>query len=209
VVVGHTVERRGSPADPGGMRSRRPPVAGGTVGAMEILHSAEFESAIGLMRAVSSDRGLAYVELPHASGRGLAGWIERHATGARLLEDYARNRLPIAQLREFLEGKRREFDLHLDLRGTDFQMEVYRCVSAIDFGETLTYTDIANAVGKPRAVRAVGAANGANPLPLVVPCHRVVGKGGHLQGYAGGLPLKAKLLAMEMESSQPGQGRLL
>lgn len=174
---------------------------------MEILHAAEFESPIGLMRAVSSDRGLVYVELPRASGRGLAGWIERHANGAHLLEDYARNRLPIAQLREFLEGKRQEFDLHLDLRATEFQLEVYRRVSAIPYGETRTYTDIAGDVEKPRAVRAVGAANGANPLPLVVPCHRVVGKGGHLQGYAGGLPMKAKLLAME--SSQPSQGRLL
>ncbi len=174
---------------------------------MEILHTAEFDSPVGMMRLASTDRGLAYLSLPNASGRGFAGWLERHSPRAHLIDGYAANRLAISQVREFLEGKRAEFDLQLDLRATEFQLAVYREVVKVGYGETCSYGEVAARVGRPKAVRAVGAANGANPIPLVIPCHRIVAKGGHLQGYAGGLPLKARLLAME--SARPSQGRLL
>ena len=88
----------------------------------------------------------------------------------------------------------------MDLRGTPFQIEVYEAVASIPYGERLSYGAVAEQIGRPEAVRAVGMANGANPLPLIVPCHRVVGKDGQLQGYAGGLTLKRKLLAMESAS---------
>ena len=102
--------------------------------------------------------------------------------------------------------------MDLDLRATAFQLAVYQCVAKIGYGQTLSYSDIANAIGKPKAVRAVGAANGANPIPLVIPCHRVIARGGALQGYAGGLKLKARLLAMESADSNwsqtpPGSSR--
>jgi len=100
-----------------------------------------------------------------------------------------------------LGDRRREFDLPLDLRGTGFQRRAWAAVASIPYGQTRTYADIARAIGQPKAARAVGAANGANPLPLVVPCHRVIGSNGSLTGYGGGLDVKRKLLVMESQSS--------
>jgi O-6-methylguanine DNA methyltransferase len=174
---------------------------------MDVLHTAEFDSPVGQLKVACSEQGLAYVQLPHQSGRGFDGWRTRHAPEARVERGFEPNRPHMTQLLEFLEGKRREFDLPLDLRGTDFQLAVYREVERIPFGERRSYADVAAAVGRPSATRAVGAANGANPIPLVIPCHRVIGSRGQLQGYGGGLDLKARLLAMECDG--PGQGRLL
>lgn len=101
------------------------------------------------------------------------------------------------QLLEYLSGARRSFDLPLDPAGTDFQRSVWEALRAIPYGQTRTYGEIAAAVGRPRAVRAVGQANHVNPLPIFIPCHRVVGKNGALTGYAGGLDLKGALLALE------------
>jgi O-6-methylguanine DNA methyltransferase len=174
---------------------------------MTRIHTARFDSPIGKLTVASSDLGLSYVALPRANGRGLAGWQQRHAPDSTLAKGFEPNREAIGQILEFLEGKRRDFDLDLDLRGTPFQVAVYRQVASIPFGESRSYADVAEQIGRPRAVRAVGAANGANPIPLVIPCHRVLASNGNLQGYAGGLDLKAKLLAMESAVS-PGQGAL-
>ncbi len=174
----------------------------------EIVHVTRFDSPIGSCAVASTERGLGYVELPRASGRGLAGWLRRCVPGASCTEAYAPNRAAVAQILEYLEGKRVEFDLPLDLRGTDFQLQVWAALREIPYGETRTYREIARAVGRPAAVRAVGAANGANPLSLVVPCHRVVAAGGKLGGYGGGLELKARLIAME-QASRPAADRLL
>jgi len=173
-----------------------------------ILYTARFESPIGDLLVASSERGLCYVALPRASGRGLAGWQRRHAAGTRLVEGFEPNREPIAQILEFLQGKRQIFDLRVDLRATPFQHEVYDLVVRIPYGESLSYAEIAKRIGRPSAVRAVGAASGANPIPLVIPCHRVVAKNGQLQGYAGGVDLKARLLAME-SASRPAEDALL
>jgi O-6-methylguanine DNA methyltransferase len=172
---------------------------------VEILHTARFETPIGPLLAASSERGLAYLELPHASGRGFAGWLA--ARKAEAVQGFAPNRAVVAQVTEYLEGKRRRFDLPLDLRGTPFQIEVWEEMLRIPCGETRSYTDVARAIGRPRALRAVGNASGANPVPLVVPCHRVVAVGGKLGGFGGGLALKARLLALERAG--PGEGRLL
>ena len=103
------------------------------------------------------------------------------------------------QLLAYLAGDLRAFDLPLAPAGTDFQREVWRALEAVPYGRTRTYGEIAAAVGRPKAVRAVGQANHVNPLPIFIPCHRVVGKGGALTGYAGGLALKGALLALEAE----------
>jgi O-6-methylguanine DNA methyltransferase len=174
---------------------------------VEILHTARFESPIGTLFAAMSERGLAYLELPHASGRLFPGWQRVAAPDAHAIEGFAPNRAAIAQVLEYLEGKRRAFELRLDLRGTPFQRAVWEALLAIPYGETRTYGDVARAIGRPGAVRAVGAANGANPVPLVVPCHRVVAAGGRLGGFGGGLPLKARLLALER--AEPSAGLLL
>jgi len=101
------------------------------------------------------------------------------------------------QARAWLDGRRRTFELPLDPRGTDFQRAVWRQVSAIPYGATRSYGEIAAALGRPTASRAVGAAVGRNPIWLAIPCHRVVGRGGALTGYAGGLERKARLLELE------------
>lgn len=174
---------------------------------MEIVHTAKIDSPIGSLRVASTERGLAYLELPSASGRGLSGWLRRCVPDARCADGFAPNRAAIAQVLEYLEGKRVAFEIELDLRGTPFQSAVWQALLEIPYGETRSYAEIAAAVGQPNAWRAVGAANSANPVALVVPCHRVIASDGRLGGYAGGSELKAKLLAMER--SRPSQGKLL
>jgi methylated-DNA-[protein]-cysteine S-methyltransferase len=106
------------------------------------------------------------------------------------------------QLEEYFCGKRRAFDLPLSPGGTDFQKRVWRALTDIPYGETRSYADIAAAVGSPKGFRAVGMANHVNPIPIIIPCHRVIGKNGKLTGYAGGLDMKTSLLAMERENHQ-------
>lgn len=174
---------------------------------MEFVHTARFETPFGDMLAASTSRGLAYLQLPRASGRGLAGWLRRCAPNATREEAYAPNRVAIGQVLEYLEGKRVEFDLPLDLRGTEFQLAFYRELERIPYGETRTYSEVARALGRPKAFRAVGNASASNPLPLVIPCHRVVAVGGKLGGYAAGLAMKQRLLMLER--TRPAAGDLL
>jgi len=105
------------------------------------------------------------------------------------------------QLREYFAGKRAGFDLPLAPAGTAFQRSVWRQLQAIPFGETISYGELARRVGNPKASRAVGSANGANPLPIVIPCHRVIASDGTLGGFGGGLPTKQMLLALELRAS--------
>ena len=102
-----------------------------------------------------------------------------------------------AQLQEYLAGERSEFDLPIALFGTEFQKQTWQALLEIPYGETRSYSDQANLIGRPKAVRAVGRTNGQNPISIVVPCHRVVGKSGKLTGYAGGLDTKRFLLDLE------------
>ena len=117
-----------------------------------------------------------------------AGWVESNE-GA--LGEAAR------QLMEYFEGRRTEFDLRLDPSGTAFQHGVWARLREIPYGQTISYGELARRIGNPNASRAVGAANGANPIPIVVPCHRVIGSNGKLTGFGGGLPVKAFLLRLE------------
>ena len=106
----------------------------------------------------------------------------------------------IGQLEEYFAGRRRYFELALRPEGSQFQRAVWTELRSIPYGETISYKDLARRVGKPQAFRAVGAANGANPIPIIIPCHRVIGNDGSLTGFGGGLPLKRRLL--ELESRQ-------
>jgi methylated-DNA-[protein]-cysteine S-methyltransferase len=108
-----------------------------------------------------------------------------------------------AQLSEYFAGKRRLFDLPIGPQGSGFQVRVWRQLMRIPYGETCSYGDIARSIGRPTASRAVGAANGANPSPIIVPCHRVIGANGSLTGYGGGLPVKRWLLEHERGWKQP------
>jgi methylated-DNA-[protein]-cysteine S-methyltransferase len=112
-------------------------------------------------------------------------------------EDRAPFRRAIEQLSQYFAGKLRKFDLPLRLEGTEFQNSVWTALSSIPYGETISYKRLAERVGRPKAVRAVGAANGANPIPIILPCHRVIGQDDSLTGFGGGLPLKQRLLQLE------------
>ena len=119
--------------------------------------------------------------------------------------DWIYNEKPFAaarqQLTEYFAGDRKEFDLQLSLTGTDFQLLVFEELKRIPYGETTSYGDIATRIGRPKAMRAVGAANGRNPIPIIVPCHRVIGSNGDLTGFGGGLNTKETLLRLEAENS--------
>jgi O-6-methylguanine DNA methyltransferase len=162
---------------------------------------ASMRSRFGVIRVATTPRGVCKITLGKETAEDFLGWLERHVGFApRKPERSGLVVLALDQIAGYLQGERREFDLPLDLRGTDFQRRVWAAVAAIQYGETRTYAQVARAIGKPLAVRAVGAANGANPLPLVVPCHRVLGSDGSLTGYGGGLDVKRKLLDMESRS---------
>ena len=143
------------------------------------------ESPLGTLRLVSDGTALNRLELPDLIG------ADGELADSQILREARR------QLLDYFAGKRRTFDLPLAARGTDFQRQVWRVLTHIPFGDTRSYAAIARQLKRPRAVRAVGAANGKNPLPIIVPCHRVIGSNGSLTGYAGGLAAKKQLLALE------------
>jgi len=140
-------------------------------------------------------------------------WANDRPDRVRLRVDAEDRRHPVIvdaerQLTEYFAGARRTFTVALDVRGTAFQHEVWRALRTIPFGETRSYGDIARQIGHPTAVRAVGAANGRNPVSIVTPCHRVIGAGGALTGFAGGLDVKARLLVLEGVLPPPLPGDL-
>ncbi|HDQ46195.1 MAG TPA: methylated-DNA--[protein]-cysteine S-methyltransferase [bacterium] len=152
------------------------------------------ETPIGILTLVSSEAGLFAVRLP---GEGELRELRRKYPGHGWIEDASRNGEAVRQLRGYFDGSRTDFDLPLDLRVTPFQKQVLERVRGVPHGGKKSYGEIAREIGKPEAARAVGMANRNNPLPIVVPCHRIVGADGSLTGYGGGLALKAKLLEME------------
>ncbi len=129
-------------------------------------------------------------------------WEVERANRVRLGELIEANDSPVLreterQLKEYFAGTRNQFELELDFAGTDFQKKVWQALLTIPFGETRSYSQIAEQIGNPKAVRAVGAANGRNPISIIAPCHRVVGASGGLTGFAGGLEAKQYLLTLE------------
>jgi methylated-DNA-[protein]-cysteine S-methyltransferase len=146
---------------------------------------------VGLLKLVASDAALVGIlwEKDDPKRVRLAPLIEEISHPVLLLAE--------RQLTEYFAGTRKSFDLPLDFSGTPFQKQVWSELLKIPFGQTRTYGEIADAIGKPRAFRAVGAANGKNPISIVAPCHRVIGKDGSLTGFAGGLKAKECLLGIE------------
>jgi methylated-DNA-[protein]-cysteine S-methyltransferase len=148
------------------------------------------ESALGQLLLTSRDNkltGIYFAERPHA--KIASDWVRQ--------DDNEVFALTARQLDEYASGERKQFELPTGFNGTPFQIKVWTAIAAIPFGQTITYSDLAQRVDSPNAVRAVGTATGANPLSIVVPCHRVVGKNGTLTGYAGGMPRKSSLLDFE------------
>lgn len=170
------------------------------------------DSPVGLLRLTHDGRGL--TGLAFHGGAGLRGRARR----ALERSDWRADAGPFAavkrQLQQYFDGERSSFDLPLAPEGTGFQLGVWRELQRIPYGQTLSYGELARRIGNPRACRAVGLANGANPLAIIVPCHRVIGADGSLTGFGGGLPIKHQLLALEQsvvmrQGLRAGSGRQL
>ncbi len=149
------------------------------------------DSAIGELLLAGDDDALAMIGFPEGAMRREPDddWIHDDKPFANAIK----------QLNEYFAGERHEFDLPLRLDGTEFQLLVLEELRRIPYGETTSYGAVAKSIGRPKAVRAVGAANGRNPIPIIVPCHRVIGSGGDLTGFGGGLDTKKALLRLEAE----------
>ena len=162
----------------------------------ETLCFEDIDSPVGRLRLIASDTALVGI------------WFEHGRDAARQDAALIRRPSPVLdlarlQLQEYFAGARQEFTLPLDLRGTDFQRRVWQRLAKISYGETTSYGALAREMGTPNASRAVGLANGSNPIPIVIPCHRVIGANGGLTGFGGGLPIKAALLDLERAATQP------
>jgi len=153
--------------------------------------SATYQSPVGELTLIASDKGLRAVLWENDD--------PRRVRSGETVEDEANPHLQkaITQLTEYFAGKRKNFDLTLDFAGTDFQKQVWHALLEIPYGETRSYGDIARKLGNDKAVRAVGAANGKNPISIIAPYHRVIGANGKLTGFAGGLKTKGFLLDLE------------
>ncbi|HSD67058.1 MAG TPA: methylated-DNA--[protein]-cysteine S-methyltransferase [Vicinamibacteria bacterium] len=161
----------------------------------------EIDSPVGPLLVAADEAGLRLIHFQ--AGRGRRTPDPSWERDPRPFRDLAR------QLGEYFRRERRTFELPLAPRGTPFQLATWRALSTIPYGETISYAELARRVGRPAASRAVGAANGANPLPIVVPCHRVIGKDGSLTGFGGGLDKKRALLELEGASCVAAQLALI
>ncbi len=155
------------------------------------------DSPVGPVWIATTPTGICAVRLGDGRAEDFFAWLTKRISPEPPDEDPEALALALTQLREYFARTRREFDLPLDVRGTPFQRAVWDAVARIPYGATTTYGEIARRIGRPRAARAVGGANSANPLPILIPCHRVIGASGSLIGYAAGLKVKAALLRLE------------
>jgi O-6-methylguanine DNA methyltransferase len=163
----------------------------------EAIFVSFIESGIGMIGVASTAKGVVRISFPLRSTKAFERLLRAEHPGARLVEGSRRNAKAVRQIREYLAGTLRAFDCTLDLRGTPFQKRVLAAVNRIPYGRTQSYGAIARRIGSPKAARAVGGAVGANPIPLIIPCHRVIGSDGSLVGFGCGLPLKRRLLDIE------------
>jgi methylated-DNA-[protein]-cysteine S-methyltransferase len=156
---------------------------------MGLISYTTIESPVGPLLLAGDELGLRRVS------------FENSRRSIPLERDWKRDSGPfaevISQLQAYFDRQLKDFDLPLSLEGTEFQLCVWRSLRTIPYGETISYAQLAKRIGKTNAVRAVGLANGSNPIPIIIPCHRVVGSNGSLTGFGGGLPIKKKLLALE------------
>ena len=160
---------------------------------MSSVYYTTFESPVGPLLLAGDSIALRQVSFRSSkrSATPQTDWKENRATFDEV----------IRQLQAYFGGELKKFDLPLVMEGTEFQLRVWNALRAIPYGETISYTQLAGRIGNPKAVRAVGLANGSNPIPIIVPCHRVIGSDGSLTGFGGGLSTKKMLL--ELESKQP------
>lgn len=149
------------------------------------------------MYVAATSEGLCYIGSPNAPFEELAIWAKKRLPSYKLEENKEEVQPYTREIIAYLSGDYKDFTLAMDLHGTPFQQAVWQALQEIEYGQVVTYTDIAEAIGKPKSVRAVGSAIGANPVLIFVPCHRVIAKSGKLGGFRAGLAMKEQLLKLE------------
>lgn len=161
------------------------------------IHWRILSTPLGSMAVAATPAGVCAATLPGLKDDDFPALVLGAFPAATLVSGGGWADDAVGQLEEYFNGRRRAFELPLDLNGTDFQRRVWERLTRIPYGATATYAEVAAAIGRPRASRAVGGACGANPLPIIVPCHRVLASGGRLGGFGGGLEMKRALLRRE------------
>lgn len=161
------------------------------------VYCTSFESRIGKIYVASSEKGVCKISVPNEGHRAFFRWLSDHFDSEGVTDNRSRNKDVIDQLNRYFNGKLVKFTCPIDLIGTPFQKRVWKELTRIGYGSTMTYQQIARRIGQPGATQAVGRANASNPLPIIVPCHRVVGADGSLTGFSCGIKTKEFLLRLE------------
>ena len=161
------------------------------------IYCTTFDSRIGRIYVASTDAGVCKISLPKETRKDFFQWIEDHFDLEAVVDNKSHNKDVIDQLNRYFNGKLAKFNVATDLIGTPFQIRVWKELVKIEYGTTISYKQLARRVKAPQAFQAVGRANACNPLPLVVPCHRVIGTNGSLVGYSAGIKTKEFLLRLE------------
>jgi len=156
-----------------------------------------FSSKIGTIHIASTKHGVCKISIPAQTKKEFLTWLQKNCNGAELIETTAKNKMIIDELNRYFDRRLVKFHSRIDPIGTEFQRRVWLELRKIRYGKTISYKELAKRIGKQRAFQAVGKANGSNPLPIVVPCHRVIGANSKLIGYASGLKTKEFLLRLE------------
>jgi methylated-DNA-[protein]-cysteine S-methyltransferase len=163
----------------------------------EEIYCTSFESRIGRIYVASTENGVCKISLPKENRKDFYSWLKVHFDLEMVIDNRSRNRDVIDQLTRYFNGRLAKFTCQVDLIGTPFQVRVWKELAKISYGSTITYKHLAKRVHAPKAFQAVGRANGANPLPIIIPCHRVIGSDGSLVGYAYGIKTKEFFLRLE------------
>ncbi len=162
-----------------------------------MVYCTSFDSKIGLIYVASTDKGVCKVSVPRQSKRDFFGWLRENFDDGEVVDNKSRNKEVMDQLNRYFNGRLAKFTCTVHLIGTPFQVRVWKELSKIPYGTTISYKQLAKRLGTSRGFQAVGRANAANPVPIIVPCHRVVGTDGSLVGYASGVKTKEFLLKLE------------
>ncbi len=162
---------------------------------MKTVYLTKAESKWGTLHIASSDIGVCKIGLWNELQTETVSWLEKHFDN--IVPDYEKNKAVVDQLVDYINGNLKEFTMDIHLIGTSFQKSVWNELIKVPYGEVCSYKELAIKAGSPKGFRAVGMANNRNPIPIIIPCHRVIGSDGALVGYGGGLDMKIKLLELE------------
>jgi methylated-DNA-[protein]-cysteine S-methyltransferase len=162
-----------------------------------MVYCTSFDSKIGLIYIASTDKGVCKISVPRQTKKDFFRWLRDNFDDSEVVDNKSRNKEVMDQLNRYFNGKLAKFTVALDMRGTPFQLRVWKELQKISYGTTISYKQLAKRLGTSRGFQAIGRANAANPVPIIVPCHRVLGTDGTLIGYASGVKTKEFLLKLE------------